>query len=148
MKILITGKKKENKFLHKKAAKFDFVKYSKKDLKKLIKNMRQTMKKAEGVGLSANQVGLNESFFIAEMNNKFYNIFNPKFEKRSKETVELEEGCLSIPNTYGLVKRSEKITLSGYDINGKKIKIKAWGLLARIFQHEVDHLDGKLFTDK
>ena len=110
--------------------------------------MRAIMKKAQGVGLSANQVGLDSNFFIAEVNGKFYSIFNPKLEKISEETEIMDEGCLSIPETFGDVERPSKATLSGFDINGKKIKIKAWGLLARVFQHEVDHLNGKLFIDK
>ncbi len=60
----------------------------------------------------------------------------------------MEEGCLSVPGVYGLVERSEKITLVRYDKNAKKIKIKVFGLLARVFQHEADHLNGILFTDR
>ena len=60
----------------------------------------------------------------------------------------MEEGCLSVPEIFGAVERPEKITLEGFDTGGKKIKIKAWGLLARIFQHETDHLNGILFIDK
>ena len=59
----------------------------------------------------------------------------------------MEEGCLSVPEIFGEVERQEKIILEGYDKNGRKIKIKAWGLLARVFQHEVDHLNGKIFID-
>lgn len=148
MKIVTTENKKEAKILRKKTVDLDFSKYTKSDLRKLIQAMRLIMKDAEGVGLSANQIGLDLNFFVAEVNGKFYAIFNPKIEKYSSETEEIEEGCLSVLRTYGIVNRSKKVTLSGFDINGKKIKIKAWGLLARVLQHEVDHLNGKLFIDK
>ncbi|MEK7590471.1 MAG: peptide deformylase [Patescibacteria group bacterium] len=148
MAIVTIENKKEAKILRKKTADFDFSKYSKSDLRKLVQAMKQTMKDADGIGLSANQVGLDLNFFVAEVNGKFYAIFNPKIEKQSSETEETEEGCLSVPATYGIVRRAEKVTINAFDINGKKIKIKAWGLLARVFQHETDHLNGKLFIDK
>ena len=147
-KILVTDKTEEDKILRKKAAEFDFDKYSKKDIRELIKKMRIVMKAADGIGLSANQIGLNIKLFIAQVDNKFYSIFNPKITKTSKEISDKEEGCLSVPDRFGLVQRPEKITLEGFDASNKKIKIKAWGLLARIFQHEMDHLEGVLFIDK
>ncbi len=146
-KVLIVDNKKDEKFLRRPAADFDFGKYTKKEINELIKTMKITMEKADGIGLSANQVGLNLRFFVAKVENKFYAVFNPQILKKSSSTIYAEEGCLSIPDNYGEVLRPEKVTLTGYDKNGKKIKIKAWGMLARVFQHEVDHLDGKLFTD-
>lgn len=146
--IVTLDNKKEAKILRKKTAAFNFAKFSKTELKNLVKSMRLIMKKAQGIGLSANQIGLDANFFVAEVSGKFYSIFNPKIEKGSPEADALEEGCLSVPNTFGNVTRSSKITLTGWDVNGKKVKIKAWGLLARVFQHEVDHLNGKLFIDK
>jgi peptide deformylase len=91
--------------------------------------------------------------FVAEIPDaqggmKFYAIFNPKIEKMSEEKIPFEEGCLSIPFTYGTIDRSERVTLVGFDKSGKTLKIKAWGLLARVFQHETDHLEGRLFIDK
>ena len=68
--------------------------------------------------------------------------------KSSKEISTVEEGCLSVPETWGPTPRAYRVTLEGQDIKGKKIKLKVWGLLARIFQHEVDHLDGHLFIDR
>jgi peptide deformylase len=79
---------------------------------------------------------------------KFYAVFNPKLEKISDEQVTFEEGCLSVPETWGEVERPERVTLAGFNKFGKPVKIKAWGLLARVFQHEVDHLNGKLFIDR
>ena len=148
MKILITDNKKDEKFLRQKTANFDFAKFGKKEIRELVRAMRLIMKDAQGVGLSANQIGLNLNCFVAEVNGKFYSIFNPKLEKASKETITEEEGCLSVPNFFGQVARSEKVFLTGLDASGHKIKIKAWGLLARVFQHEADHLSGKLCVDK
>ncbi len=146
--ILKIDNRESEKFLRRKTVDFDWKKFSKKEIRELLKKMRRVMKEAQGIGLSGNQIGLNLNVFVAEVENKFYAIFNPKIEKKSTEIADLEEGCLSVPRKYGLVPRSEKITLSGYDHNQKKIKIKAWGLLARVFQHEIDHLHGALFIDR
>jgi len=140
--------KDQEKFLRRKASSFDFSKHDKKEIREIVKNMRTEMAKALGFGLSANQVGLDMRLFVAKVNGKQYAIFNPVITKFSKETILMEEGCLSIPEVYGTVERPEKITIEGFDANNKKIKIKAWGLLARVFQHETDHLNGILFIDK
>lgn len=157
MKIFTITDKKEEKFLRKKTADFDFKKFAKKEINDLINKMKKEMKAAGGIGLSANQIGLDMQLFVAELPQsagqqnsgpKFYAVFNPKISKASGTKAPMEEGCLSVPEIYGDVARPEKITLSGFDKNGKKIKIKAFGILSRIFQHEVDHLNGSLFIDK
>ncbi|MDP3015118.1 MAG: peptide deformylase [bacterium] len=176
MKILTISHKKEEKFLRQKTAEFDpaLLKDKKRagEINDLIKKMREAVTEAIGIGLSANQVGLNLRFFVAQLprnyaeNNAelrgnslhesalsqrksaFYAIFNPEIIKFSEKKSIMEEGCLSVPGVYGLVERSEKITLAGYDKNAKKLKIKAFGLLSRVFQHEMDHLNGILFIDK
>lgn len=140
--------KEQEKFLRRKASDFDFSKHDKKEIRELIKTMRAEMIKSVGIGLSANQIGLDMRLFVAKADGKQYAIFNPNITKFSKEKVLMEEGCLSVPELYGPVERPEKITIEGYDANGKKIKIKAWGILARVFQHETDHLNGILFIDK
>lgn len=147
-KILTVNDKGEEKILRRKTQEFYFEKHSLKEIKNLIKQMRSLMKSAEGIGLSANQLGLNYRFFIAKDKNKFYTIFNPEIIKISEEKSFMDEGCLSVPGIWGPVERPEKITVAGLDIGGKKIKIKSWGILARIFQHETDHLNGILFIDK
>ncbi len=151
-KIVTIENKKDEKFLRKKTEDFDFKKFSKKEVEELIRKMRTAMRKANGLGLSANQIGLNLKVFVTEVqtNNatKFYAIFNPRLEKISGGKILFEEGCLSIPLTYGVVERPDRVVLVGQDKQGKQIKIKAWGLLARVFQHEVDHLNGALFIDK
>ncbi len=145
--VWVIDNKQELKILRKKMADFDFKKCKKPELNDLIKKMREIMKNANGIGLSANQIGLNLNFFIAQVEGKFYAVFNPKILKFSDKTIDMEEGCLSVPEVFGNVRRPEKIVLEGFDKNNKKLKIKAWGLLARVFQHEVDHLSGKVFID-
>jgi len=114
----------------------------------LIKEMRKIMEDNQGIGLAAIQVGKPERIIICEVNNKFYVFINPLITKVSKKTLVMEEGCLSLPGIFGEVERPEKITLRAINSKGKKIKMKAFGLLARVIQHEVDHLNGILFIDK
>lgn len=153
MKIWTVNNEKEDKFLHQETEEIDFNKEDKKKLRKLARDMRKAMVGAEGIGISANQVGVNKKIFVAQVPNdqgkpKFYAVVNPKITKSSSDKITFEEGCLSVPGKYGPTERSEKITLEGFTPEGKKLKVKAWGLLARVFQHEVDHLNGKLFVDK
>ncbi len=155
-KIWTTEIKSQKDFLKGRAKKFDFAEYSKKDINDLILFMRMMMIKNRGVGLAAPQIGLNMRVFVAQLPNddgsgyvgKFYAIFNPEIESISKKYISDVEGCLSVPYYYGSVERADKITINGFDKNGRKTKIKAQGYLARIFQHEVDHLNGILFSDK
>jgi peptide deformylase len=151
--VLTINNKKEEKFLRRKVPEFNFQEFTRKEIREMIQKMRAIVKKEKGAGLSANQLGFDWRFFIAELPDdksrlKFYAIFNPGIIKVSKNKIILEEGCLSVPGIWGLVERPERVVLVGFDKNGKKIKIKAWGLLARVFQHEVDHLNGILFIDK
>lgn len=152
MKILTIANKTEEKFLRTKTTDFDFSKHNKKEIDELIKKIKTTMIKANGIGLSANQIGLNLKVFIARIiapkEKNFYVIFNPEIIKFSKQTETIEEGCLSVPGIYGEVERPKNITIKGQNRYGKPIKIEADGLLARIFQHETDHLNGILFIDK
>lgn len=163
LKILTVNKKDEEKFLRKQTIPFDFNAHTRKEIDALVKKMREMMIKANGIGLAANQVGLNFSVFVAQIpkgdaegdieklsrvDTKFYAIFNPEIVKISGAKNMLEEGCLSVPDIYGNVMRCDKITIAGFDKTGKKIKIKAWGILARVFQHETDHLNGILYIDK
>jgi len=162
-KIFTLENKKEEKFLRQKTQGFTFPQkgeiaiddnvLKKRDVQALILKMRRTMREAKGIGLSANQIGLPYKLFIAEVPSekgepKFYAVFNPEIEKASGAKEVLEEGCLSVPNTYGEVLRHRSLTLRGFDRYGKPLKIKAWGLLARVIQHEVDHLNGILFIDR
>ncbi|HUC01809.1 MAG TPA: peptide deformylase [Candidatus Paceibacterota bacterium] len=151
--IVTIAQKRDEKFLRKKTVPFDFKKFTRKEINDLIMRMQRAMHAANGIGLSANQIGLTFSVFVAEVpdaqgGTKFYAVFNPKIEKSSKELITFEEGCLSVPGKWGDVTRSEQIIVSGYNKMGKPVKVKAWGLLSRVFQHEIDHLNGKLFIDR
>ncbi len=110
--------------------------------------MRVIMKAAEGVGLSANQVGLNLSLFIAQIDRKVHTVFNPKIMKTFAEEDVMEEGCLSVLSTFGMVRRPVKIIVDAQDAHGKLVRHRVGGFLARVFQHEIDHLNGVLFIDK
>ena len=144
--------KEEEKLLRKKTLPFNFAEHSKEEIRQLIDRMRRAMRDANGIGLSANQIGLNFNVFVGQVpigreKSKFYAIFNAELEKSGKEKSISEEGCLSVPGMYGHVERPEQITIVGQDRNGKPLKIKAWGLLGRMFQHDMDHLRGALFID-
>ncbi|MBM3257246.1 MAG: peptide deformylase [Candidatus Liptonbacteria bacterium] len=151
--IFLITDKEEYKFLRRKTKPFDFSAHTPKEIQELLAKMKKAMHAAKGIGLSANQIGVDAQVFIAEVQGaqgetKFYAVFNPKIEKVSKEMEISEEGCLSIPKTFGEVPRAREITIKGQDKKGKPIKIKAWALLARVFQHEMDHLNGMLFIDR
>jgi peptide deformylase len=131
-----------------------------KKLQTLVDDMVETMKDATGIGLAAPQVAVSQRVIVVRLPDdedsqkeygdeagKLYVVVNPEIVKASKETVEGVEGCLSIPGYVGLVDRHEKVTIDGLDRNGKKQRIKATGWLARVFQHEIDHLDGRLYID-
>lgn len=148
MQIWTIDNKKQKKLLRSKLKEFDFNDLAKKEIDDLVREMDKSMQEADGIGLSANQVGLDMRVFVARWDGKFYAVFNPEIKEASKEKTLIEAGCLSIPNKYGEVERAESVVLHGYNKQGKKIKIRAWGMLAHIFQHEVDHLQGKLFTDR
>ncbi len=126
------------------------------ELEKLAQDMIETMREAHGIGLAAPQVGLAIRMFVAELpedeedpqSGRVYVLVNPKIIKASREEVEAEEGCLSIPGIYGDVWRAEEVVVRAQDTSGKEFRIRARGLLARVFQHEIDHLDGVLFPDR
>lgn len=136
---------KSNKILRKKNTP---VKAIDTELKETLKEMRRLMNLENGVGLAAPQIGINQRFFIVELNNKYYIFINPKILQYSKELIDMEEGCLSIPDQAGVVTRPEEIIIEAYGTNEKKFKLKAKGILARVIEHENDHLDGILFIDK
>jgi peptide deformylase len=117
----------------------------------LVKDMLETGKAAQGIGLAAPQVGKSLRVCIIDLEYlgiPSFALINPKLTKKSWKKVEMEEGCLSIPGVYGIVKRPEKIMVKALNINGEESELEADGLLARVIQHEVDHLDGILITSK
>ncbi|NPV88287.1 peptide deformylase [Coprothermobacteraceae bacterium] len=131
-------------------AKADKVKSVTRELQELIDRMYAAMKdnEVEGVGLAAPQVGVPLRLVVIEYEGFKEALINPKWEPAGEEVDEDLEGCLSVPGLYGLVKRYRKIRLSFTDALGKKHRVVLEGMVARIVQHEVDHLDGILFTDK
>lgn len=118
------------------------------EIQKLIFDMIATMKDAKGLGLAAPQVGISLRVFTVNIEGKVCVFINPEIKDISSEKIPFEEGCLSVQKTWGSVTRPKKLTIKAMDENGKIIKIRAKGLLARIIQHEMDHLNGILFIDK
>ncbi len=126
------------------------------ELQKLIDDMVETMREAPGVGLAAPQVNVSQRVIVVEYGDdedeeaptKLYTLVNPEITRYSTETVSGNEGCLSVLGYQGEVERSLDVTIKGLNRRGKPVKIKAKGWMARIFQHEIDHLDGVLFVDR
>lgn len=119
------------------------------DVKRLIDEMFITLKKSNGIGLAAPQIGRNIRLFIVQLEENDGMVFiNPEIIRTSDEQCSMEEGCLSIPKVYEKVIRPKDVTLQYMDINGRKQLIQATGLLARVIQHEYDHLNGVLFVDR
>ena len=127
-------------------------KITKEDIE-LSKNMTKIMKKAPGVGLAANQIGILKQIITVHIQDKeqeiekIYALFNPKIVNVSKELVVMEEGCLSLPKQFANIERPQSITVSYLNESNKVVEEKKEGLEARILQHEIDHLYGKLFVD-
>ncbi len=146
---ILTDENPRLRLKSKKVEKFD------KGLRELAQNMLETMDEANGIGLAAPQVGVLQRLIVLDIpaNLEFDGseafhavIVNPEIIKCSGEQIG-EEGCLSVPGWYGDVKRYYNITVRGQDVFGKPLRIKAEGLFARALQHEIDHLDGIIFTD-
>jgi peptide deformylase len=122
--------------------------------------MIETMHAANGIGLAAIQVGVPERVIVVQLpaepedeseepeRGELYVVINPEIIRSSRETVTDVEGCLSVPGLAGEVARPNAVTISGMDRRGKPVRIKARDMLARVFQHEIDHCDGILFIDR
>ncbi len=127
-----------------------------KELQTLIDDMIETMREAPGVGLAAPQVGVSQRLIVVEYGSdedenapkKLFVLINPEITETSEDVEQGVEACLSIPRMMGEVDRHLAITVRGVNRHGKPVKIKLRGWLARIFQHEIDHLEGVLFTDR
>jgi peptide deformylase len=134
------------------------------DVQRLIDDMVETMHAANGIGLAAIQVGVPERVIVVQLPEpeedaeesdrepdpnagRLFVVVNPQLARRSRETEEGIEGCLSVPGLVGEVERCCAVTVKGHDRHGRKVRIKAQDLLARVFQHEIDHCDGVLFID-
>jgi len=127
-----------------------------KDLQQLLDDMIETMRQAPGVGLAAPQIGVSKRVIVVEFGHEddetipkqLYVVINPEIEDLSTDTVAGVEGCLSVPGVVGEVQRARVVTVHGQNAQGKQIRIRAEGWLARIFQHEIDHVNGVLYTDR
>ena len=116
-------------------------------IKKLLNNMAETMYYSKGVGLAAPQVGINKRVIVVDVGDQLYKLVNPEIIA-SSGIQDGPEGCLSVPGTMGNVKRSENVKLKALNENNEEVIIEASGFKARAFQHEIDHLNGIIFTDK
>ena len=153
---------KENPVLRRKAERVPISLITSPKIKRLIASMQEAVNKEEdGVAIAACQIGVPVAIFI--VSGRAFDIvegnsdskshsplvcINPEILKESKKKQWVDEGCLSVRWLYGKVKRNIKLTIKAYDEKGKRFTRGASGLIAQIFQHEIDHLEGKLFTDK
>lgn len=123
------------------------------DTKDLVSTLMDTLRKAKGLGLASNQIGVAKRVFIVDLSavdiNETLRVFvNPEIVEASGEPVEMEEGCLSFPDLYLKVTRPSKVRVRAYDLEGNQFEVAAEGMAARAIQHEYDHLEGKLFVDR
>lgn len=121
------------------------------EIRKLIDEMAETMYAAPGIGLAANQVGKRQRLLVVDLQRPEYDqglvaLINPRIVAASGETS-YEEGCLSVPEFFSNVKRYDQITVQALDKDGNPFELSASGLLAVVLQHEIDHLEGRLFID-
>src|SRR5215210_5816150 len=117
-------------------------------LERLAQDMFRVMRDHEGMGLAGNQIGRLKRIFVVAYEDEEYVVVNPNIVERSEEVAEDGEGCLSTPEVRVEVERPAAVTVSGQDLTGEPIRIEAEGILARAFQHEIDHLDGVLILDR
>jgi peptide deformylase len=117
------------------------------DIQKLIDNMAKLMYKNKGLGLAAPQVGILKRVIIADVGEGLVSLVNPKILWRQGKDI-MSEGCLSIPGIDLEIKRSKEVIVEGLNREGEKLQLGAVGLLARVLQHEIDHLDGILIVDR
>lgn len=119
------------------------------ELARLVESMFETMKIGKGVGLAAPQVGLPSRLFIVEIEGDKQRVFvNPEIIETSVDLAQFEEGCLSIPGVYADLERPKEIRVQAWNERGRRFVLEADGFLSRVIQHEIDHLNGVLFTDR
>jgi len=113
-----------------------------------LQDFHETMVHAKGVGIAGVQVGYSSQVFLAMNKNKPFYLINPEFVWHGEAEETDEEGCLSVPGTYGKIKRYTSVRMKGLNERGLPVELKARGYFARILQHEYDHLQGMLFVDR
>jgi peptide deformylase len=142
MQIITLG----NELLRQKAAKIDKIDD---EITDTAKRMLEIIKQDKGVGIAGPQIGVMKRFFVIHIEGDEERIFiNPSILETSHETAKSEEGCLSVPGVYADVIRSESVKVQAWNENGRPFTIEAKGLLARVIQHEYDHLEGVIFLDR
>lgn len=120
-----------------------------KETQTLVRDLIETMRVENGIGIAAPQIGVHKRLIIVDVGeNQPQAFFNPKILSKSFTKTESEEGCLSVPGVFGIVKRYRAVTVSAQNMHGVSQTFRAEGLMAIVFQHEIDHLDGVLFIDK
>ncbi|HID07249.1 MAG TPA: peptide deformylase [Armatimonadetes bacterium] len=117
-------------------------------IRALIQDMFATLHDCNGLGLAANQVGVLHRVFVVRYDEKAYALINPEVVWHSDDIEEQPEGCLSIPQVQGTIPRHKRLRVRAWDESGARIQVEVEGMLARIFQHEIDHLDGVLILDR
>jgi peptide deformylase len=117
------------------------------ELRRTVERMTQLMHDADGIGLAATQVGILRRFFVFSHEGEDRVLVNPEITRRSDEVLQEEEGCLSLGSVRVPVERSVSVTIAGKDVAGADIRLELEGITARVVQHELDHLDGKLILD-
>ena len=118
------------------------------DLWALLEDMRETMHKNNGMGLAGPQVAVLKRVVVMEVNGAFFEMINPVILAQSEQLIEDEEGCLSVPNKHGIVARPQSLTVKFQDRFGYDMTVSGEDTFARCVCHELDHLDGILYTDK
>lgn len=125
------------------------------DLRRLVKDMFETMYHAEGAGLAAPQIGISLRLFVFDLRDEYGGgrrepiaVVNPRIVEASTRTERSPEGCLSIPGVDEVVTRSARVVVEAFTPEGEPMRLEADGYLARVFQHEIDHLEGVLFIDR
>ncbi len=118
------------------------------EIDELIEEMKKILQENEGVGLAAPQIGVLQRIIVVDTGEGIYSFLNPKVLKASEEKITTKEGCLSLKGVWLDVSRSKKVKVEAENQEGEKILLEAEGVSAVIFQHEIDHLNGKLFIDR
>ncbi len=126
----------------------DVERFGDRDLKDLVRAMARAMYDAPGVGLAATQVGVMSRVLVYDVDEGLVALCNPRIVETSGEPEIVEEGCLSLPGIEVPIERPSSLTCEAFDLAGNPVRIEAAGLLARVLQHEIDHLDGVLIIDR
>lgn len=137
-----------NEKLRQKSIDVSFVQMKSVETRILIADLKETMRQENGVGIAASQIGVLKRVIVVDTPTGSQAFFNPKIVKHSFFKRKDEEGCLSVPGVFGIVKRYKFVVIEAFDENSNKITINAVNFLSTVFQHEIDHLNGILFIDK